>query len=71
MKEADWPKATCCLHPPDILDNKGESKFMDLIVSFPRTQRGHDSMWVVVDRTRKLTSVTPTKPMVIAHELAY
>ena len=53
MNEADWHKATSLLHPLDILSNKWESKFMDLIVSLPQIQRGHNFMWVVMDRVTK------------------
>ena len=64
-------KAAGLFHPLDIPNNKWESISMDFIVSLPRTQRGHDSIWVVVDRLTKLARFIPTKTTVKAHKLAY
>ena len=58
------------LHPLDIPSGKWESISMDFIVSLPRTQRGHDSMWVIVDRLTKMARFIPTKCDVKTPELA-
>ena len=44
---------------------------MDFIVSLPRTQKGHDAIWVVVDRLTKMARFIATKTTVTAPELAY
>ena len=64
-------KATGLLHPLDIPNNKWESISMDFIVSLPHTQKGHDAIWVVVDRLTKMARFIATKTTVTAPELAY
>ena len=64
-------KAAGLLHPLDIPNNKWESISMDFIVSLPRTQKGHDAIWVVVDRLTKMARLIATKTTVTAPELAY
>ena len=45
---------------------------MDFIVSLPRTQKGHDTIWVVVDRlVTKIATFIATKTTVTTRELAY
>jgi hypothetical protein len=55
----------------DIPNKKWKSISMDFIVSLSRTKKGHDAIWVVVDRLTKMTRFIPTKTTVIAHDLAY
>ena len=40
------------------------------ITSLPKTNRGHDSVWVVVDRLTKLVKFIPTRKDIKAPELA-
>ena len=42
------------LKPLDVLMWKWESISMDFIVGLPRTPKGHDSIWVIVDRLTKV-----------------
>ena len=71
INKSERLKAAGLLHPLDIPNNKWESISMDFIVSLPRTQRGHDAIWVVVDRLTKLARFIPTKTTVTAQQLAY
>ena len=43
---------------------------MDFIVGLPTTNRGHDAIWVVVDRLTKMCKFIPTKTTVKTPELA-
>ena len=43
---------------------------MDFIVGLPTTSRGHDAIWVVVDRLTKMCQLVPTKTTVKTPKLA-
>ena len=43
---------------------------MDFIVGLPMTSRGHDSIWVIVDRLTKMCRFVPTKTTVKTPKLA-
>jgi len=40
---------------------KWESIAMDFMVGLPRTQTGHDAIWVIVDRLTKTAHFIPVK----------
>ena len=42
------------LKPLEILEWKWEHITMDFVPGLPRTQRSHDTVWVIVDRLTKL-----------------
>jgi hypothetical protein len=42
------------LKPLDVPMWKWESVSMDFIVGLPRTPKGHDSIWVIIDRLTKV-----------------
>jgi hypothetical protein len=43
---------------------------MDFIVGLPRTQRGYDSIWVIVDRLTKVAHFLPVKTTYMGARLA-
>jgi len=43
---------------------------MDFIVGLPQTQRGHDSIWAIVDRLTKVAHFIPIKTMYHGAQLA-
>jgi IS30 family transposase len=47
------------LQPLKILEWKWEEIRMDFIVGLPRSQAGHDSIWVIVDRLTKVAHFIP------------
>jgi len=43
---------------------------MDFIVGLPRTQKGHDAIWVIVDRLTKVAHFIPVKTTFTVGKLA-
>ena len=54
------------LHPLDIPSRNWEQVGMDFITQLPRTGRGHDSIFVVVDKLSKYTRLIPTTTTITA-----
>ena len=48
------------LHPLSIPEWKWERITMDFVTELPKTQRGHDTIWVIVDRLTKSTHFIAT-----------
>jgi hypothetical protein len=57
--KADHLRPTGNLQPLSIPESKWEDICMDFIVGLPRTSRGHDSIWVIMDRLTKSAHFTP------------
>ena len=57
------------LHPLLVPDERWQSVSMDFVVELPRTKRGHDAIWVVVDRFNKMVHIAPTTSTVMASEI--
>jgi transposase InsO family protein len=53
-----------------ILKWKWEEVDMDFIVGLPRTQRGYDSIWVIVNRLTKVAHFLPVKTTYSSARLA-
>ena len=49
------------LHSMPILEWKWDHIAMDFITSLPRTSRGHDAIWVIIDHLTKLAHFLPIK----------
>ncbi|WVZ75952.1 hypothetical protein U9M48_023964 [Paspalum notatum var. saurae] len=59
--KADHLKAAGMLQPLTIPTWKWEDVHMDFIVGLPHTQKGYDSIWVVIDRLTKSAHFIPVK----------
>jgi hypothetical protein len=59
--KAEHQRPIGLLQPLDIPVWKWEDISMDFIVSLPRSQKGHDSIWVIVDRLTKVVHFVPVK----------
>jgi hypothetical protein len=59
--KAEHQRPTELLQPMKIPKWKWEEVGIDFIVGLPRTQRGYDPIWVIVDRLTKVTHFLPVK----------
>ena len=58
------------LQPLSISEWKWEDISMDFIVGLPRTQKGYDSIWVIVDRLTKAAHFLPVKTTYLTKQYA-
>jgi hypothetical protein len=56
------------LQPLSVLDWKWEDIMMDFIVGLPTTEKGNDSIWVIVDRLTKSAIFLPVKTTYHPHK---
>jgi hypothetical protein len=59
--KAEHQKPAGLLHPLPISVWKWDEIGMDFVVGLPKTQKGHDSMWVIVDRLTKVAHFLPVR----------
>ena len=59
--KAEHQRSAGLLQPMKIPEWKWEEVGMDFIVGLPRTQRGYDSIWVIVDHLTKVAHFIPVK----------
>jgi hypothetical protein len=58
---AEHQRPAGLLKPLDVPMWKWECISMDFIVGLPRSPKGHDSIWVIVDRLTKVAHFVPVK----------
>lgn len=46
-------KSSCMIQPLSIPECKWNIIFMDFVISFPKTTKGRDSIWVIIDSLTK------------------
>ncbi|WVZ75523.1 hypothetical protein U9M48_023568 [Paspalum notatum var. saurae] len=68
--KADHLKPAGMLHPLNIPAWKWEDIHMDFVVGLPRTQKGYDSIWVIIDRFTKSAHFLPVKTVYRANTYA-
>jgi len=57
--KVEHQKPAGLLTPLDILEWKWDSISMDFVTSLPNTPKGHDAIWVIVDRPTKSVHFIP------------
>lgn len=68
--KADHQKTEGLLQPLEIPSWKWEQISLDFIDGLPRTQKGNESIWVIVDRLTKSAHFIPVKATRTASSLA-
>ena len=58
------------LQPLQVPQWKWDDICMDFVVGLPRSTRGHDSIWVIVDMLTKVAHFIPVKTTYRADQLA-
>jgi hypothetical protein len=68
--KAEHQRPTGLLQPLKVPMWKWEEVGMDFITRLPRSNRGHDSIWVIIDRLTKVTHFLPVKTTHKGRDLA-
>jgi hypothetical protein len=68
--KAEHQRPAGLLHPLKIPEWKWEEIGMDFIVGLPRTPAGYDSIWVIVDRLKKVAHFIPVRTNYTGAKLA-
>jgi hypothetical protein len=68
--KAEHQRPAGLLQPLEIPTWKWDDISMDFIVGLPRTQKGNDSIWVIVDRLTKVAHFLPVKTNYSVSQLA-
>ena len=59
--KAEHQRPVGTVQPLSIFEWKWEHVTMDFVMGLPRSQRGHNSIWVMVDRLTKSTHFLPIR----------
>src|SRR3990170_6283048 len=68
--KAEHQRPAGTLQPLAIPEWKWDKVEMDFITGFPRSQKGHDAIFVVIDRFSKVAHFLPVKEIITASQLA-
>jgi hypothetical protein len=68
--KAEHQRPAGLLYPLNIPEWKWEKIVMDFIVGLPRTLKGYDSIWVIVDRLTQVAHFIPVKTIYKVSQLA-
>jgi hypothetical protein len=68
--KAEHQKPTGLLQPLPIPVWKWDEIGMDFVVGLPKTRKGHDSIWVIVDRLTKVAHFLPVRTTYGGEKLA-
>jgi transposase InsO family protein len=68
--KAEHQRPAGLLQPLKVPTSKWQDVGMDFITGLPRSNRGHDSIWVIVDRLTKVVHFIPVKTTHNGRELA-
>ena len=68
--KAEHQRPAGLLQPLKIPEWKWEEVGMDFITGLPRSNRGHDSIWVIVDRLSKVAHFIPVSTTYRGSQLA-
>ncbi|KAJ9544160.1 hypothetical protein OSB04_023867 [Centaurea solstitialis] len=68
--KAEHQKPSGLLQQPEIPEWKWERISMDFVTKLPRTKKGHDSIWVIVDRLTKSAHFLPIRETYSINRLA-
>ena len=68
--KAEHQRPAGTLQPLAIPEWKWDKVEMDFITGFPRSQKGHDAIFVVIDRFSKVAHFLPVKETITASQLA-
>jgi hypothetical protein len=59
--KVEHQKPVCLLQPLPVPEWKWEEIGMDFVTGLPQTQKGNDSIWVIIDRLTKVAHFIPVK----------
>jgi hypothetical protein len=68
--KAEHQKPAGLLQPLPIPVWKWDEVGMDFVVGFPKTQKGHDSIWVIVEQLTKIAHFLPVRTTYGGEKLA-